>query len=308
MQISLPTAPRQSRILDETRYSKNGTNDVPEEDEVDTGDCFAEKESKSLNIIEISEPRDKYPHLAASTGTTPRLQHQDFDNLAKRDSMDKHNGLIYTEKPTLFNELLPDRIENRDNKPDPELSANLTNNFNSRQYFSSSDDSSDDDCRIIPIEKDDYLETLDRKVTEVISQSRISNGGIVASTSTELNRKASIARRQNHRTKPSPASSKRSYMKTPSSSDNQGNLESSPSGFLDENLNNGNTILNTNNEEGQTRYLPRIARFDESNRNNNQDASSDTQESSQERWSDGEEAGSEEGGNFDDRDIIRRRR
>ena len=308
LQISLPTAPRQSRILDETRYSKNGTNDVPEEDEVDTGDCFAEKESKSLNIIEISEPRDKYPHLAASTGTTPRLQHQDFDNLAKRDSMDKHNGLIYTEKPTLFNELLPDRIENRDNMPDPELSANLTNNFNSRQYFSSSDDSSDDDCRIIPIEKDDYLETLDRKVTEVISQSRISNGGIVASTSTELNRKASIARRQNHRTKPSPASSKRSYMKTPSSSDNQGNLESSPSGFLDENLNNGNTILNTNNEEGQTRYLPRIARFDESNRNNNQDASSDTQESSQERWSDGEEAGSEEGGNFDDRDIIRRRR
>ena len=294
--------------MDETRYLKNGSNDVPEEDEVDTGDCFGEKESKSLNLIEISEPRDKYPHFAASTGTTPRLQHQDFNNLAKRDSMDKHTGVIYTEKPTLLNELLPDRIENRDNMPDPELSVNLTNNFNSRQYFSSSEDSSDDDCRIIPIEKDDYLETLDRKVTEVISQSRISNGGIVASTSTELNRKASIARRQNHRTKPSPASSKRSYMKTPSSSDNQGNLESSPSGFLDENLNNGNTILNTNNEEGQTRYLPRIARFDESNRNNNQDASSDTQESSQERWSDGEEAGSEEGGNFDDRDIIRRRR
>ena len=43
--------------------------------------------------------------------------------------MDKHSGLIYTEKQTLLNELLPDRIENRDNKPDTELSANLTNNF-----------------------------------------------------------------------------------------------------------------------------------------------------------------------------------
>merc|ERR1719266_2431140 len=130
--------------------------------------------------------------------------------------MDKHNGLIYTEKPTLFNELLPDRIENRDNMPDPELSANLTNNFNSRQYFSSSDDSSDDDCRIIPIEKDDYLETLDRKVTEVINQSRISNVGIVGSTTSEqMSRKTSMERRRHlQRTKPSPGSNKRIFMKT----------------------------------------------------------------------------------------------
>merc|ERR1712062_585692 len=52
---------------------------------------------------------------------------------------------------------------------------------------------------------------------------------------------------------------------------------------------------------------PSIVRFDESNENNNRDASSDTQESSQERWSDGADAESEEGGNLDDRNIIKRR-
>merc|ERR1719414_675089 len=182
--------------------------------------------------------------------------------------------------------------------------------ISTRQYYSSSDDSSDTECRIIPVERDDYLETLDRKVTEVINQSRISNVGIVASTNAEqLNRKSSMERRRHlQRTKPSPGSSKRIFMKTPSSSDNhEGHgIESSSNNIHDDNISNGN-ILGTDNLARISSYLPSIVRFDESNENNNRDASSDTQESSQERWSDGADAESEEGGNLDDRNIIKRR-
>jgi len=142
------------------------------------------------------------------------------------------------------------------------------------------------------------------------NQSRISNVGIVASTTAEqLNRKSSIERRRHlQRTKPSPGSNKRIFMKTPSSSDNhEGHgLESSSNNMHDENISNGN-ILGNNNSAGRNSYLPSIVRFDETNENNNRDASSDTQESSQERWSDGIDAESEEGGNLDDRNIIKRR-
>merc|ERR1719189_2708908 len=98
-------------------------------------------------------------------------------------------------------------------------------------------------------------------------------------------------------------------MKTPSSSDNhEGHgIESSSNGILDDNICNGNVLANTSNSSRINSYLPSIVRFDETNENNNQDASSDTQESSQERWSDGADAESEEGGNLDDRNIIKRR-
>merc|ERR1719414_2279067 len=182
--------------------------------------------------------------------------------------------------------------------------------ISTRQYYSSSEDSSDNECRIIPVEKDDYLETLDRKVTEVINQSRISNVGIVGSTTSEqMNRKSSMERRRHvQRTKPSPGSNKRIFMKTPSSSDNhEGHGISSSNNIHDDNISNGNVLANSNNPARISSYLPRIVRFDESNENNNRDASSDTQESSQERWSDGADAESEEGGNLDDRNIIKRR-
>ena len=52
-------------------------------------------------------------------------------------------------------------------------------------------------------------------------------------------------------------------------------------------------MANTSNSSRINSYLPSIVRFDETNENNNQDASSDTQESSQERWSDGPDAESE---------------
>merc|ERR1719414_2499128 len=182
--------------------------------------------------------------------------------------------------------------------------------ISTRQYYSSSDDSSDTECRIIPVEKDDYLETLDRKVTEVINQSRISNVGIVGSTTSEqMNRKSSMERRRHlQRTKPSPGSNKRIFMKTPSSSDNhEGHGISSSNNIHDDNISNGNVLADTNNPARISSYLPSIVRFDESNENNNRDASSDTQESSQERWSDGADAESEEGGHLDDRNIIKRR-
>ena len=100
-----------------------------------------------------------------------------------------------------------------------------------------------------------YLDTLFYIISSLsilnINQSRISNVGIVASTTAEqLNRKSSIERRRHlQRTKPSPGSSKRIFMKTPSSSDNhEGHgIESSSNGILDDNICNGNVLANTSN-------------------------------------------------------------
>ena len=278
---------------------------MPEADEVDVGD-ISEKESRSLNDFK-SIPPESFQSHAFSTGATPR---------PKRESKNSQRSSVGSislghNLPTMVNNFLPSNETNNGNDDEPN---NLVDHYHvpSRQYYSSSDDSSDNECRIIPVERDDYLETLDRKVTEVINQSRISNVGIVASTTAEqLNRKSSIERRRHlQRTKPSPASSKRIFMKTPSSSDNhEGHgIESSSNGILDDNISNGNVLANTSNATRINSYLPSIVRFDETNKNNNQDASSDTQESSQERWSDGADAESEEGGNLDDRNIIKRRR
>merc|ERR1712038_1639449 len=97
----------------------------------------------------------------------------------------------------MINNFIPHDNDDINQINDPDLSPSLGNNYPSHQYYSSSDDSSDNECRIIPVERDDYLETLDRKVTEVINQSRISNGGIVASTTTDqMIRKSSMERRR----------------------------------------------------------------------------------------------------------------
>jgi hypothetical protein len=273
---------------------------MDEADEVDAGNT-SEKESRSLNDFKCPQ-QEVYEQHASSTGATPRQQ-RDSKSSMRSSVASSSNGHNLS---TMVNNFLPPNNDNGNQIEDPVISPKLANNYSSRQYYSSSDDSSANECRIIPVERDDYLETLDRKVTEVINQSRISNGGIVASTTTELNRKTSLGRRH-QRTKPSPGSAKRIFMKTPSSSDNQCHLESSSNCILDDNLSNGNTVLNTSDDTRITSYLPSIVRFDETNGNNNQDASSDTQESSQERWSDGDDAQSEEEGNLDDRNIIRRR-
>merc|ERR1711994_499962 len=113
-----------------------------------------------------------------------------------------------------------------------------------------------------------------------INQSRISNVGIVGSTtSDQMNRKSSMERRRHlQRTKPSPGSNKRIFMKTPSSSDNhEGHGISSSNNIHDDNISNGNVLADTNNSARISSYLPSVVRFDESNENNNQDASSDTQ-------------------------------
>ena len=294
---------RQSRIFSENTHSHSDMIGMPEADEIDAGD-ISEKESRSLNDLKPAHQENFQSH-AFSSGATSR---------PKRGSKSSQRSSVTSislghNLPTMVNNYLPSNEDNNGNGDEP-TSINPYS-ISTRQYYSSSDDSSDNECRIIPVERDDYLETLDRKVTEVINQSRISNVGIVASTNAEqLNRKSSMERRRHlQRTKPSPGSSKRIFMKTPSSSDNhEGHgIESSSNNIHDDNISNGN-ILGTDNLARRSSYLPSIVRFDETNENNNQDASSDTQESSQERWSDGADAESEEGGNLDDRNIIKRRR
>ena len=267
----------------------------------------SDKEAKPVIDFECSFEKGGLQQMdgvhASSTGVTPRQRHA--SKSSKRSSVaSSSNGHNLS---TMVNNYLPSHNDNENEHDDATINPNLTTNFNSIHYRSSSDDSSDNECRIIPVERDDYLETLDRKVTEVINQSRISNGGIVATTTTELNRKSSGGRRH-QRTKPSPGSAKRITMKTPPSSDNQGLVESSSNCVAGDNVFNGNTIVDSREETRMSAYIPSIVRFDETNGNNDQDTSSDTQESSQDRWSDGEDAESEEGGNLDDRNIIRRRR
>ena len=295
---------RQSRIFEENVHSHSDMLGMPVADEVDAGD-ISEKESRSLNEFKPAQQECFQPH-AFSTGATPR---------PKRGSKSSQRSSIASislghDLPTMVNNYIPSDDCNNGNGEDP---INMVNPYSisTRQYYSSSEDSSDNECRIIPVEKDDYLETLDRKVTEVINQSRISNVGIVGSTTSEqMNRKSSMERRRHlQRTKPSPGSNKRIFMKTPSSSDNhEGHGISSSNNIHDDNISNGNVLADTNNSARISSYLPSIVRFDESNENNNRDASSDTQESSQERWSDGADAESEEGGHLDDRNIIKRRR
>jgi len=299
LKIAFQAPQRQSRMFSDKTQLNPDRAGMDEADEVDAGNT-SEKESRSLNDFKCPQ-QELYEQHASSTGATPRQQRG--SKSSKRSSVaSSSNGNNLT---TMVNNFLPNNIDNGNEIDHTVVNTSLANNYSPRQYYYSSDDSSE--CRIIPVERDDYLETLDRKVTEVINQSRISNGGIVASTTTELNRKPSLGRRH-QRTKASPGSSKRTFMKTPSSSDNQCHLESSPNCILDDNLGNGNTVLNSSDDTRINSYLPSIVRFDETNGNNNQDASSDTQESSQERWSDGDDAESEEVGNLDDRNIIRRRR
>ena len=274
---------RQSRIYSENTLSHSDMIGMPEADEIDAGNV-SEKESKSLNDFKPAH-QEYFQSHAFSTGATPRPTRGG----SQRSSVASIS--LGQNLPKMVNNFLPP-TESDIGKEDAVSNVNHYP-ISTRQYYSSSDDSSDTECRIIPVERDDYLETLDRKVTEVINQSRISNVGIVASTTAEqLNRKSSIERRRHlQRTKPSPGSNKRIFMKTPSSSDNhEGHgLESSSNNMHDDNISNGN-ILGNNNSAGRNSYLPSIVRFDETNENNNRDASSDTQESSQERWSDGIDA------------------
>ena len=305
LQISCQPITRQSRITAEQTYSNSDFIGMPAEDDIVDGQC-SDKETRSAIDFEYSFEKSRTRKTdgvhASSTGATPRQQRA--SKSSKRSSIaSSSNGQSIS---TMINNYLPSHDNNNDEHSEPIINPTLTPNFNSRQYESSID-SSDNECRIIPVEKDDYLETLDRKVTEVINQSRISNGGIVASTTTELNRKSSGGRRH-HRAKPSPGSAKRITTKTPSSSDNIGNVESSSNCAADENIYNGNVPWDGAEGKANNGYLSSIVRFDEKNGNSGQDAGSDTQESSQERWSDGEDAGSEEGGNMDERNIIRRRR
>ena len=255
----------------------------------------------NMGPIDYTGPVQGDGACASSTGATPRRTPR---NSIRNSIASSSTGHV----PAMINNYLPPYNENNNEE---ELATNHNPTaFNSGLYNTSSDDSSDNECRIIPDVRDDYLETLDRKVTEVINQSRISNGGIVGGAVTaDLNRKSSGSRRH-HRNKPSPGSAKRLITITPPSSDNLGNVVSSSNYMADDNSCNGNTIFDDGKEEKEnnTTYLPTIVRFDEANGNNDQDRGSDTQESSQDRWSDGEDAESEGGENLDDRNIIKRRR
>ena len=124
---------------------------------------------------------------------------------------------------------------------------------------SSSTDSSDDECRIVPDElvKDDYLETLDRKVTEVINRSRNSAADL---SRTNSDKYGPLSMSYNRRKKPTAPAI---VTKTPSSSDNA----------LTEDMasNNNNNISRPSS----------LVRFDE------EDNAQDTQESSQDEMSPG---------------------
>ena len=123
---------------------------------------------------------------------------------------------------------------------------------------SSTTDSSDDECRIVPDGKDDddYLERLDRRVTEVISRCR---EGYAHSSAAVMPSPASYNRRSN-RAKP---------VKTPSSSDGHSALTEGS------NVNNNNNVQDSSGSAA----VAGLIRFEEDEEGNAE--ADDTQESSQ---------------------------
>ena len=122
---------------------------------------------------------------------------------------------------------------------------------------SSTTDSSDDECRIVPDGKDDddYLERLDRRVTEVISRCREG----YAHSAAVMPSPASYNRRSN-RAKP---------VKTPSSSDGHSALTEGS------NVNNNNNVQDSSGSAA----VAGLIRFEEDEEGNAE--ADDTQESSQ---------------------------
>lgn len=114
----------------------------------------------------------------------------------------------------------------------------------SRRLDSTSSSSSDDVAYIEPeLPKDDYLETLDRKVTEVLNRRRLNTDSLCRNNSEKY---GPLSLNYNRKKKHSPGAAHKVVTKTPSSSDNAFTTE-------------GPAMSNNNNQSRPTS----LVRFDE---------------------------------------------
>ena len=298
-------------MVHEHSYLSNEMNEADEVDGPEKEKNIAIEQQGANKMDDITQLIDGA--CSNSTITGAASQQCRMPQSTQRDSVaGSSNGNL----TSTVNSCIPPYDENNSDRDELNICHSSTS-FNLRQYRSSSEDSSDEnECRIIPMVRDDYLETLDRKVTEVINQSRISNAGLMKGGSSDLSRKSSGSKRQHHRNmnKPSPGSSKKISMKTPaSSSDNIAHVASSSNCVTEGAHLYSSTMTQFGGETENHAHigLPQTpssnVRFDEAHSGIDND--SDTQESSQERWSDdGEDVETEDGKHLDDRHMIKRRR